>query len=106
MDNHLNIKNYDEIEGLIRQGNKVYAIKMVRESTGMNLKDATMLVDKIQKEVAKLPKEKVVSRSVAETRSVSKCPECGSSSVQPTIKKILGIFKTSKMECTNCGKVY
>ena len=100
------IENYSEIEELVRQDKSLEAVRMIMHLTNINWEESNEIVKEIQREAENLPEERVVGISVAETRHIMVCPKCGSSNVQPIIKKIFCEIKTSKMKCDSCGKIY
>lgn len=106
----LELTDYNKVQNLIMSGRKIEAIKELREQTGLSLYDAREYVEKIESKLTETHGNSMVE-SIKEDRNVvegaprpTRCPECGSSQIQSSAKKLLGIFKTAKMECMVCKK--
>lgn len=104
----LDLPDYNKVQNLIMNGRKIEAIKELREQTGLSLYDAREYVEKIESKLTETPGNSTIE-SIKEERKVvegaprpTRCPKCGSSQIQASAKKILGIFKTAKMECMVC----
>ena len=81
-------------------GEKVKAIKLLRENTSYDLAEAIAYVDKLEQGQDFLPITK------PKTVNEVKCPKCGSTQIQMVQRKwtpIMGIF-TNKVDriCMNC----
>lgn len=89
-----------EVKGLVLSGDKVKAIKLLRENTSYDLAEAIAYVDKLEQgqDFSPITKPKTVNEV--------KCPKCGSTQIQMVQRKwtpIMGIF-TNKVDrvCMNC----
>ena len=90
----------NEVKRLLLSGEKVKAIKLLRENTSYDLAEAIAYVDKLEQGQGFLPITK------PKTVNEVKCPKCGSTQIQMVQRKwtpIMGIF-TNKVDrvCMNC----
>lgn len=111
-------KRYElgEVLSLIKTGEKIKAIKVTRETTGLGLAESSYLVDEIIKNEYKIPpKSNITSNSRKQATDINqpKCPTCGSTDVMKqgiTGRAVSGlIFGALSVEgraqfiCKQCG---
>lgn len=112
-------KKYDltEVLSLVKQGEKIKAIKLARERTGLGLAESSTLVDEIINNNYKIPAQsQIETNSRQSTPSVPKCPICGSTNLMKITAwdrgvaagLFGGISKTarSQYKCKNCDYMF